>query len=226
MAVFDIVFEDFSLPHPDKSKQALCSIPKLILPAHGVYGIAGQSGCGKTLLLRAIAGLGRYKGVVRFAQGKRGDEMPRKPNIQLVTQNPFDAFNPSWTIRKSIQRLRLKNDIGGLDDAMIEFSKEIGLAEDVLQRFPAELSGGQLQRLSLVRALLAQPDLLLLDEATSGLDAKYVFKAKRIIDQQRNKRMFTVLITEHNESVMQFFGAITYSMNSKEFHLLEKMNSD
>jgi peptide/nickel transport system ATP-binding protein len=83
--------------------------------------------------------------------------------ISQVFQDPYSSFHPSYTLLNQIQ------DVASLEklDSVL---KSINLEQELLYKLPHELSGGQLQRASIVRALLMKPDLLLLDEPTSALD--------------------------------------------------------
>ena len=117
-----------------------------------VKAIVGPSGAGKSTLFELI--LGNLK--------------PRRGSIEagrlaMVFQDPYSSFHPSYSIINQIR------DVAGTE-GMEHYLETMQLDAALLQKLPHELSGGQLQRCSILRALLMKPDLLLLDEPTSALD--------------------------------------------------------
>ena len=117
-----------------------------------VKAIVGPSGAGKSTLFELILGnLKPQKG--RLEAGR----------IAMVFQDPYSSFHPSYTVRNQI------SDVASLE-GMAAYLETMGLDESLLEKLPHELSGGQLQRCSILRAMLMKPDLLLLDEPTSALD--------------------------------------------------------
>ena len=118
-----------------------------------IKAIVGESGAGKSTLFEIILGnLKPIKGSVSASV-----------KISQVFQDPYSSFHPSYTILNQIQ------DVAPLDE-VDRYLSEINLEYELLLKLPHQLSGGQLQRASILRALLMKPDLLLLDEPTSALD--------------------------------------------------------
>ena len=114
--------------------------------------VVGPSGSGKSTLLELIVGnLKPYSGSIKASR------------ISQVFQDPYSSFHNSYSIINQIE------DVAPLDE-LDSFLEEMGLERELLEKKPFELSGGQLQRASIVRALLMKPELLLLDEPTSALD--------------------------------------------------------
>ena len=117
-----------------------------------VKTVVGPSGSGKSTLFELIVGnLKPFKGSIKA------------PRISQVFQDPYSSFHNSYSIINQIEDVA---SLEGLDG----FLEEMGLERELLDKKPFELSGGQLQRASIVRALLMRPELLLLDEPTSALD--------------------------------------------------------
>lgn len=143
------------------------------LPLQGVTALFGRSGCGKTTLLRAIAGLDRHANAqVQFADTvwQRGNTfMPvHQRRIGMVFQE--SSLLPHLTVQQNLlygfNRLR-KNTVIALQPEQVIQLLEL---TPLLQQAPEQLSGGQRQRVALGRALLSQPELLLLDEPLASLD--------------------------------------------------------
>lgn len=125
-----------------------------------VVGLVGPSGCGKTTLGRIACGIVRPSRGRVVVDGADLASYRRGPRpVQLVAQDPFAAMNPRWRIGQV------------LAEAGPPGKAEPGLVEQTwLDRFPHEISGGELQRVSLARALLASPRFLVDDEISASLD--------------------------------------------------------
>ncbi len=143
------------------------------------FAIVGESGSGKSTVGRVILKLtdateGRVSllGEDILSLGEK-QFRPMRRNLQMVFQDPLAAFDPRATIRSSLREFA---EFGGertltqQDQAIEEAIRNVGLAAEIADRRPAEVSGGQLQRLSVARSLLVEPRLLFLDEPTSSLD--------------------------------------------------------
>jgi peptide/nickel transport system ATP-binding protein len=117
-----------------------------------IKAIVGPSGIGKSTLFSLILGeLKAFKGTIE-AQ-----------SVSQVFQDPYSSFHPTYTIREQIREVA---PMQGYEKLL----EQMGLREDHLDSLPHRLSGGQLQRCSILRSLLMKPKLLLLDEPTSALD--------------------------------------------------------
>lgn len=124
----------------------------LTLKTGQIKAIVGPSGAGKSTLFELILG-----------NLKPNNGQIESSHASMVFQDPYSSFHPSYTIINQIADVASLEGVGVLLD-------EIGIEEALLHKLPHELSGGQLQRASILRALLMKPDLLLLDEPTSALD--------------------------------------------------------
>jgi len=152
--------------------------------------LIGQSGSGKSLSLKAILGMLpnsmqltlEYDADFKFLAGE---------NIGFVPQNPFTALSPLTKIKKQffVKEERIK-----------ELFYEIGLHEDLLERFPPELSGGQLQRVVIAMALEKHPKLLLLDEPTTALDPQTKGVILNLLKELQKKEKFSILFVTHDIS--------------------------
>ena len=128
--------------------------------------IFGKSGSGKTTLFELI--LGNLK--------QRSGEI-KKSKTAMIFQDPFSSFHPTYTIFEQIK------DVVNQDfkDEVDNILSKLSLEESLLHKKPYELSGGQLQRCSILRAILLKPDLLLIDEPTSALDNIIAYDTMKLI---------------------------------------------
>ena len=145
-------------------------------------GLVGESGCGKSTLIRLITRLlDVTSGEIRFEDTilstvavRQFPQSPYRAGIQLVFQDPTDSLNPRFTaydtITEPIRRLGNLKEKAQLQERAAELAELVGLPQELLSRFPHQLSGGQKARVGIARAIALNPKLLVLDEPTSALD--------------------------------------------------------
>jgi peptide/nickel transport system ATP-binding protein len=174
-----------------------------------IFTIIGESGSGKTTLARMILGLETpTNGTITF-RGKpvggatKAEKMAFMAAVQPVFQNPFEAFNPLKRIDRYLestarQFLKLK-DRSALDKAMDEALQKVGLSlAEVKGRYPHELSGGQLQRAAIARALIPNPPLLIADEPVSMVDASLRMSIVNLLKGLRDDLGVSVIYITHD----------------------------
>ena len=149
-----------------------------------VVGLVGASGEGKSTLSRLLLGLEKPDSGTVFVEGTElGKWLRANPGgMSLVSQNYVDSVDPSWTVREILSepiRLQMRRFASRSRQLQAEISEaalcgrlaEVGLASSMLERRPGTLSGGELQRVCIARALTTRPKFLVFDEALSSLDA-------------------------------------------------------
>lgn len=153
--------------------------------------LVGQSGSGKSLILKALLGVNE-KTLDTVLQVRSDFEWVRGQSIAFVPQNPFTALSPLTKIK---DQLFLPKEKG------IEIFGWLGLNEELLERYPNELSGGQLQRVVIAIALSSQPSLLLLDEPTTALDTQSRSDLIELLRSLQEKFGFAILFVTHDMDV-------------------------
>ncbi|MYW89997.1 ABC transporter ATP-binding protein [Amycolatopsis rubida] len=177
----------------------------LSLFAGETVGVVGPSGAGKTSLARCLAGLAPVRGEV-FADGKpvpllRKRTARQTAYVQYVWQEAASSFDPRRTVLDQVaatavrlRGLRPADATGEAGEVLIG----LGLTEAQAGRRPAGLSGGQLQRAALARALLAEPRVLICDEVTTGLDAELAVRVLDCLDAYQRRTSAALLLISHD----------------------------
>lgn len=178
-------------------------------------GVVGESGCGKTSLARCIMLLERFDaGRILFdgadIRHVRGQQLRAlRARLQMVFQHPDTALNPRLTIRTLIaepMRLLLAASEDQIRHTVSELVEQVGLPEDVLERYPHELSGGQKQRVGIIRALATRPSLIILDEPTSALDVSVRAEVLQLLRNLQGTNGNTYLCISHDFTTVRFLA--------------------
>ncbi len=139
-------------------------------------GLVGESGSGKSTIGRLIVRLlSPTDGSILFQGGDIGSLSrrqcrPLRQDLQFVFQNPWGALNPRMRIGRLIAEPLILSGHKGVREEAARIADRVQLSTEVLKRFPHELSGGQLQRVCIARAIATQPKVIIFDEPTSSLD--------------------------------------------------------
>lgn len=154
--------------------------------------LIGQSGSGKSLTLKAFLGMLPKNLEVKF-EYEADFELIKGKTVALVPQNPFTALSPLT---------KIKDQFFVSSSEKEKYFQAVGLELSFLERFPSELSGGQLQRVVLAIALSMKPKILLLDEPTTALDAKSKSEIIALIHSLHVKEKFYLLFVTHDIDVV------------------------
>ncbi|MGF1724857.1 ATP-binding cassette domain-containing protein [Photobacterium nomapromontoriensis] len=157
-----------------------------------IVGLTGPSGCGKSSLAKVLAGIQPLSAGKRCAPPRiKGEANP----VQWVTQQPEFAFNPYLSLQRSLR------ESWQSDDFMLLLA-DYGICPSWLQRKPEQLSGGQLQRLNLVRALVPSTQFLLCDEISAPLDLLTQKQLWQTLLNHCRTRQLGVLIISHDRALL------------------------
>ena len=163
-----------------------------------IYGILGESGCGKTTLLRTIAGLTKPLDGEVFINNKKVMKA-NKSNVYMLHQN-YTCFDWMNCLENILIAKRIKENVTDKDiDIAKQLLKRIGLYEHI-NKYPSQLSGGQRQRLALARTLFMNPQILLMDEPLSALDETTRAEMQNMIIAMHNKLHNTIIMVTHSKA--------------------------
>jgi ABC-type glutathione transport system ATPase component len=195
-----------------KSTQVLHGVD-ISVKSGEVVGLVGESGSGKTTLGNAVARLVRSKsGRIHF-QGrdllamKTGELRRLRRSLQVVFQNPLASFNPRFTVGSSLAlplRLHRICNSSACDAAVESAMSSVGIDASLKGRYPHELSGGQLQRLAIARALALSPALIVADEAVSKLDVSVRAQVLNLLKRKQRESNFGMLFITHDLAVARY----------------------
>ncbi len=181
-----------------------------------VLCVVGQSGSGKSTLLRCAARLhdvdrGRILVGGADVTRLRGSALRRavRRNVQIVFQDPVASFAPRRTVGASIAEPLVVHRLAhrrARRERVEALAARVGLDAALLGRRPAELSGGQMQRAALARALAVEPAVLLLDEPTSALDATVAAQILELLETLRAESGLAMVLVTHDLSLAAAFG--------------------
>jgi peptide/nickel transport system ATP-binding protein len=182
-----------------------------------VFGLVGESGCGKTttgrLLLRLIeptAGKVYFKGLDVTAITLESEMRKMRRKMQMIFQEPYESLNPRMSIFDSVaEPLRIQKAVaneGELRERVFEVLEDLEMVpqEEYIYRFPHELSGGQRQRIAIARAFILRPELMVADEPLSMLDASIRSEIARLLLSEVKKVHCSFLYITHDVALARY----------------------
>jgi len=193
------------------------------LRAGETIAVVGESGCGKTSLMKTILGLVQpTKGHVIF-EGKAIDGIGRaglkwyRSNVGYVQQDPYGALAPFMNVQRILEEPLIVNGIHSAEERLQRISKvleEVKMApvEEFLPKFPHMLSGGQQQRIVIARAMILQPKILVADEPVSMLDASVRVEILRLLRNLQVSHNLAVIYITHDLSTVRYFSERIFVM--------------
>ncbi len=209
-----------------------------IKPAE-IFALAGESGCGKTTTARIILGFetatsGTISHKGKAKDGGKEEKVWFTQGIQAIFQDPFGTFNPLRTVDRYFFETVHHYKLADTKEAAIKLIdaklQAVGLSyEEFAGRYPSEFSGGQLQRISIARALLTDPLLLIADEPVSMVDASLRMSIVNLFKKLRDEFGVSVLYITHDLATAYYVCdriAIMFRGNIIETGPVEKVLMD
>jgi oligopeptide/dipeptide ABC transporter ATP-binding protein len=175
-------------------------------------GVVGESGCGKSTLARLMVGLEQpSQGTIRWngqdvATLDRSSRRAFHRAVQLVFQNPHASLNPRRNVKDSVAEGIITHELvpaDGIEHRVCELLEQVGLSREYLHRYPHELSGGQLQRVGIARALAVEPELLVCDEPVSALDISIQAQVLNLLNRLKSELDLGIVFIAHDLDVVQ-----------------------
>lgn len=188
-------------------KQVLFDI-SIDIPKGTCLGILGESGSGKSTLGRVMCGLLKPdKGNIYLegepVYGSKKGKKNLQNKLSIVFQDYTTSANPRFRVKEiigegiSVHERKTKEKVDRISETK-KLLKLVGLNEEYIERFPHELSGGQLQRVCIARAVACNPDIILFDEAISSLDAHTQVQVMDILKEFKEKLNLTYIFITHD----------------------------
>lgn len=156
-------------------------------------GLLGPSGRGKSTLIKLMAGyLKPIEGEILLD----GKPLPVKGTspVQLIYQHPEKAINPRWKMKKVLQESGMYKE---------EIMNRLGIEKDWLERYPRELSGGELQRFCVARSLFVGAQMLLADEISTMLDVITQAQIWNFLIEETEARNIGMVVVSHNRELLK-----------------------
>ena len=184
-----------------------------------VFGLVGESGCGKTTLSKMIMrAISPDEGEIQFFDGDgsidvralEGDDLLAfRRKMQFIFQDPYSALNPRMTVLDILREPLVVHELGDLDyqrEMATELMRLVGLDPRFLSRYPHSFSGGQRQRIGIARALALQPELIICDEPVSALDVSIQAQVLNLLKDLQRELGLTFIFISHNLAVIHYIA--------------------
>lgn len=212
---------------------AVDNVSFYIKPAE-IFTLAGESGCGKTTMAKIILGFEEATFGTMLHNGRlqtRKEKAWITEGVQAIFQDPFSTFNPLRTVdsyfHETVQNFRLARTKQEAIDRIDKVLHLVGLTyQEFAGKYPNEFSGGQLQRISIARALITEPKLIIADEPVSMVDASLRMSIVNLFKQLRDELGVSILYITHDLATAYYVSdriAIMFRGNIVEMGTVEQV---
>ena len=180
-----------------------------------ILGVVGLSGSGKSTLSRVLIGLQKARGgqvdiFSKVISSERKKRLKNSKNIQMIFQDPFSSLNPKMTVREileDIYKIHYLSNLKQMHKEIKSVLNNLNLPIDnyFLKSYPDQLSGGQLQRISIARVLLIKPKILICDESVNMLDASVKIEIIELLRDIQVKMSLSIIFITHDLGLAKQF---------------------
>lgn len=199
-----------------------------------IFTLAGESGCGKTTTAKIVLGFEEATSGTVTHQGKvqtRNEKVWITEGVQAIFQDPFSTFNPLRTVDRyffeTVNNYRLASNKEEAEEWIDQKLRAVGLTyKEFAGKYPNEFSGGQLQRISIARALLTNPKLIIADEPVSMVDASLRMSIVNLFKKLRDELGVSILYITHDLATAYYVSdriAIMFRGNIVEMGTVEQV---
>ena len=185
--------KDLSFKYTNDGRQILEHFD-LEVDSSEVVGLIAPSGYGKTTLCKILGGYQKPDGGEVLLDGKPLRDIKGCCPVQMIWQHPEQAVNP---------RLRMREVIAEGDQVEERIVRQLGIEEEWMGRYPAELSGGELQRFCIARALGKSTQFLLCDEISTMLDLITQSQIWHFLMDETEKRKIGMIVVSHSQELLE-----------------------
>jgi oligopeptide/dipeptide ABC transporter ATP-binding protein len=220
-----------------RSLRALDQV-SLDIAAGEIVGLVGESGSGKTTLGKTILGAFKPSSGQILYQGHDLATLPLRSwgplrrDLQMIFQDPLSSFNPRFTIESSLSLPLRLHDVcpkARISQEVAALLKRVGLGAEQARRYPHELSGGQLQRVAVARAISVKPRIIVADEPVSKLDVSVRAQVLNLLKRMNRETGVSLVFITHDLGVARFLCdriAVMYFGRIVEIGATEKVFGD
>ncbi len=183
-----------------------------------IVGLVGESGCGKSTVAKVISSLEKAdSGSLQIS----GENFPlqetrsklQRQKVQMIFQNALGSFNPRKTVGDSLKQPLIEHKFDYSENEIVRLLAQVGLGPEYKDRFPHQLSGGQIQRAAIARAIACKPAVLIADEPTSALDLSLRAQVLNLLKDLQHTQNLTCLVITHDLSSLRKLADVVYVMN-------------
>lgn len=180
-----------------------------------VYGLVGESGCGKSTFGRTLLRLTNPTSGTISVNGtditnmKEKELRMKRKDMQMIFQDPYTSLNPRKKIGEILEEVLIIHGVKNAQERMnmtLEIMQKVGLRPEHYYRYPHEFSGGQRQRVGIARALILNPRFVVCDEPVSALDVSIQSQIINLLLDMKDERKLTYLFIAHDLSVVKYIS--------------------
>ncbi|MDK6727885.1 ABC transporter ATP-binding protein [Aerococcus loyolae] len=214
--------KDLSLHYPGAPTPVLQKVNLALYPGEFV-GLVGESGSGKSSLAKLLTGLyPPSQGDIYFkGDALKSQSLEDFQGIQMIFQNPYQAFDVHYRMEENLKEIyhipsiqAKYPSLAAFDAKITELSQRLKLDQELMTKFPKQLSGGQGQRFAILRILLAQPEVIIADEILSALDWEIALELIHLLKDLQADQDFAMLFISHDLAMVKILCQRIYHIEA------------